>query len=375
MNILQQIRAINETLAKLKEEVKEATQERLAAIESEKDKLINERDGLMEKYRQQIETDFENGEEIDSPVELNQRHQQEAIEKRARDLLEKRAISIDSVDLLSNQGQSNTLNQSFIVPSNLVDAIGIKSMIGIETYEKAYVKTDPEGVYTAEGVAAAATEPTYGYATLGRAKITAYAELPEEVEKLAPAMYVTDVQRSLAQALKIKLGKQILLGDGATNHLTGINSAAAIQAATDLEVSAIDENTLDDIIFAYGGDEELSPGVLILSKGALRDFHKVRGTNEKKKVYNIDLKNKTIDGVPYIINSAYKAPASAAASEVFMAYGSLSNYELAAFAPVEMSKSSDYKFKEGQTAYKAVGIFGGNVVSWNGFIRVKKPAV
>lgn len=374
MNKRERIEAINKRLAELKGEIGEATEERLAAITKEKDELVAERAQLVQELRAEAMEGFEDGDPVDLPDPAEKRTEKEKLEKRARDLMSKRAISIDSVDLLSATGQSDSMNPSFTKPSNLVDAIGIKSRIGIEQYDKAYVKTTPEGTATAEGATPATTEPTFGYASITRAKITAYAELPEEVEKLAPQMYVTEVQNALSMALKIRLGKQILLGSGAANNLTGINNASAIEGTTDLVIDTIDEDTLNTIIFSYGGDEELSPGVLILSKGALLDFSKVRGTNEKRRVYDIDYKNKTIDGIPYIINSAYNAPADAGLSEVYMAFGSLSNYELVAFAKTEMKKSDDYKFKEGQTSYKAVGIFGGNVAAYNGFIRVKKAA-
>ena len=188
-------------------------------------------------------------------------------------------------------------------------------------------------------------------------------------------MYLDDILKNLSISLKKKLAIEVLLGDGAAGHMTGINSAAAILVATDLQSDAIDENTLDDIIFAYGGDEDLESGTLILSKSALRDFSKVRGTQDKKKVYTIDTAKKTIDGVSYVINSAYNAPSAAAAGEVYMAYGALSAYELDVFSQIQVSKSADFKFNVGQIAYKAVGFFGGNVAALNGFLRIKKVVV
>ena len=55
-----------------------------------------------------------------------------------------------------------------------------------------------------------------------------------------------------------------------------------------------------------------------------------------------------------------------------MAYGSLKNYEVGVFSPLEIKQSEDYKFEEGQIAHKGVIFAGGNVVAWNGFVRVKK---
>ena len=44
------------------------------------------------------------------------------------------------------------------------------------------------------------------------------------------------------------------------------------------------------------------------------------------------------------------------------------------FSPVEIGKSTDYKFKDGIVCYKASVFTGGNVVGYRGFVRVKKGA-
>lgn len=82
----------------------------------------------------------------------------------------------------------------------------------------------------------------------------------------------------------------------------------------------------------------------------------------------------TIDGVPFIINSACASISSSAtvAGVYAMAYGPLSNYELATFSPTEIKRSTDYKFKQGMIAHRGSVFIGGNVVAQNGFLRVKK---
>ena len=143
---------------------------------------------------------------------------------------------------------------------------------------------------------------------------------------------------------------------------------------TDLELSAIDENTLDEIVYAYGGDEEVEGGcVIILNKNDLRAFAGLR-TAEGRKVYNVDYKAKTIDGIPFIISSHCKAisASSTQAGEYGIAYGPLANYEVPIFSGVEVAKSTDYKFKDGIICYKASVFTGGNVIGYKGFLRVKK---
>ncbi len=111
--------------------------------------------------------------------------------------------------------------------------------------------------------------------------------------------------------------------------------------------------------------------VLILNKKDLKKFAKLRD-KQGRKVYTIVNHGNTgtIDEVPYIINSAC-GEVGENAGEYCMAYGPLSNYEVAIFSDIDAQRSTEYKFKQGQIAYKACVFMGGNVVAKNGFIRVK----
>lgn len=372
MNKRQRILELNNRIAELDTELETATVERIAEIDKEAKGLISERNKLEVELRQETRAGFAAGTPEERPGVTDQ-----DMEERARTLKQGRAISIDGVDLLSINHQASNINQTFNQVSTLVDQIGVTALNGGESFKQAYVKGYGIGGYTAEGVTYTNSEPTWDYVEINKAKITAYTEISEEFEKLAPAYYLAEVKKNLQISLKKKLAVEVLAGDGSTGHLVGIfdaTHATAIETAKDISISAIDENTLDDLIFAYGGNEDLSDGVLILSKADLRAFAKVRGTQDKKRVYNVDTNAKTIDGIPYVINSAITPLATATAGAYVMAYGSLQSYKLVSFSAVELMKSYDYKFAQGQIAYKASGFFGGNVVSFNGFLRVKKSA-
>ena len=142
-------------------------------------------------------------------------------------------------------------------------------------------------------------------------------------------------------------------------------------------MKAITDETLDDIIYGYGGDEEVEDvAVLILNKKDLKAFAKLKDKQGRKLYTIVNHGNTgTIDGVPYVINSACKAvtDAQTATAEYCMAYGPLSNYEMPIFSDIDARKSTDYKFKQGQIAYRADIFAGGAVAAYNGFIRVKRP--
>ena len=298
----------------------------------------------------------------------------------------KNVKALTSTDAAMPVHTAADVNETFNDVSSLVDRVKNVQLEGGETYQRGFVKSYGDGAgATAEGADYNPSEPTFGYVTIKKEKITAYTEEPEEMVKLPNADYDSVMEGSVTKAIRRYLSRQILIGDGSTSKFKGIfhNPTEAaeqvIDPATDITtITAIDDATLDEIIYSYGGDEEVEDvAVLILNKKDLKAFAKLRD-KQGRKVYTIVNHGNTgtIDGVPYIINSACKAisDTATAAGDYSMAYGPLQNYEMAIFSDIDARKSTDYKFKQGQIAYRADIFAGGAVAAYNGFVRVKKAS-
>ena len=277
------------------------------------------------------------------------------------------------------------VKETFNDVSGLIDRVKAIPLNGGETYNRGFVKSYGNGGgVTAEGAAYSSNEPVFGYVTIEKQKVTAYTEEPEEMAKLPNADYDGVVEESVTRAVRRKITRQIINGDGSTGTIKGIfyNPASAtddvIDRDTDISIAAIDNKTLDEIIYSYGGDEDVEAiAVLILNKKDLKAFAMLRD-QQGRKVYTIvnNGNTGTIDGVPYIINSACEAISDAGtdANDYCMAYGALENFELAVFSDIDARKSEDFKFSTGQIAYRASTFVGGAVAAYNGFIRVKRAA-
>ena len=352
----------------------EATLEVLEDLEKEVDELKEEEETIDRKLAIQRKA-------VINPIQIERTEQvnKEELEKRGAMLKEARVIQVSSEEiLLPEHTAPNIAAYPFAQVSSLVDRVKVVNLNGGETYKKSFIKGNGIAGLTGEGQPYSETEPDFGYLTITKVKVTAYTEITEELEKLPSLPYQAEVIKNINIALKKKISEQILKGPGTSNTFTGIFSdqAVALADSTPLEISAITDSTLDDIIFAYGGDEEIEGGAyLILNKNDLRAFAGLR-TPEGRKVHTIDYINSTIDGIPYIINSHCKALTDSKTNEgdYVMAYGGLHNYEVPIFSPVEIGKSTDYKFKDGIISYKASVFTGGNVVGYNGFLRIKKKA-
>lgn len=369
------IKELNEIKARRAEiagKIDAATADELRALNAELDELssaeaeINERSAARAKAGKV---------EVPKP---EQRAEESEMEKRGRELMQGRSVTVATTGVLLTEHAANTINPTFNEVSSLIDAVRVLNLPGGESFEQPYLAGYGTGDYKAEGLAYATAEPTFGLATITKAKVTAYAEFTEELAKLPSADFAGEVMKGVPLAIRKKITQEILIGDGTTNHLTGIfdNGATAIDAATDIDFAEIDENTLDEIIFSYGGDENVeAPSVLVLNKVDLKAFAMLRDSNGRK-IYEIVARGNsgTINGVPYIINSACKAISAAATTsgDYAMAYGPLSNYLMTIFSPLEIRRSDDFKFSEGVIAHRGSVFVGGNVVAKNGFLRVKR---
>lgn len=374
MNLFARLKEIDARLAEIRTASNtEMDVEKLSAFDTECDKLHEERKMIEAKLNITNKTEVK-------PIMVEAKSEnKEMLEKRGIDLKEKRTIVVSSDEiLLPNHADNNLAPVQFAEVSTLVDRVKVVNLNGGETYTKSFVKSHGTAGLTGEGEGYSETEPTFGYCTVTKVKVTAYTEITEELEKLPAINYQAEVLKNINVSLRKKISEQILRGLGDSNTFTGIFSdkAVALADSEPLELSEITDTTLDDIVFAYGGDEEVEGGaVLILNKNDLRAFAKLR-TKEGRKVHTIDYKANTIDGIPYIINSNCKAISdpSSKAGDYCIAYGALENYEVPVFSAVEVAKSTDYKFKDGIVCYKSSVFTGGNVVGYNGFLRIKKKA-
>lgn len=373
MNLEKRLKEIESRLTEIRGLVdNENDLTKLDAMDQECSTLQEERSTIERKLNIAGKVDFK-----PIVIEAKGKVKDEELELRGKSLRENRTIQVSSEEILLPEYTASTIAPvPFAQISSLVDRVKTVNLNGGETYKKSFVKSNGIAGTTGEGQAYSETEPDYGYLTITKVKVTAYTEITEELEKLPNLPYQSEVLKNINISLKKKISEQILRGAGTANTFTGIFSdqAVALADSIPLEISTITDTTLDDIIFAYGGDEEVEGGaVLILNKNDLRAFAGLR-TPEGRKVHTIDYINQTIDGIPYIINSYCKAlsDSNTLDGDYCLAYGTLQNYEVPIFSPVEIGKSTDYKFKDGIICYKASVFTGGNVVGYNGFLRIKK---
>lgn len=312
------------------------------------------------------------------------------IEQRATDLLAGKAVKMsfasvnqrakttDTGILIPKHYDNNIREQIFPTVSSIYDMFTFMNVDGGESFTMPFEKSKAEAGVTEEGTPYHDIEGSFDYVEIGKKKLTAYFEISEEMLKLPKADYEAYLRAELYKALKRKI-ISLAINDDGTNGFAGIlssnaNTLKVCPAEKDFTIDAMDSKLLRKIQFAYGyADEVEAPETLFMNKNDIRTLALLDGKNQRY-AYDFDSKRKTLDNVPFCTPSVI-AGYNAAKAAMCGFYGDVSTYTIAIFSPVEVQRSTDYKFKENMVAYRASVFVGGAPSALCGLMRLKSKGV
>lgn len=248
--------------------------------------------------------------------------------------------------------------------SSIVDMVKITNASGMGAYKVAYVDTDATAATQTEGAAYNASEPTFGFVEIAPQTEAVLSYISKQARKQTPLNYEQKVNESARIALRKRAAAVI------TQKLL------ASTLNTKLASFTLDEKSLRKIALNYGGDESVvGSAVLFINKADLVTLGDVRGTNDKKPVYEItpDASNPNTgiikDGglsVQYCIDSNLTAGT--------LVYGQPHCFELALFSDYDIMVSEDFAFDKGLLAIRGDVELGGAVTVKGGFVVATKAS-
>ena len=371
------------------EELVQLAQER-AAIDAELEKRRNNA-ALEALRRQQVANGGTGVRTLETmPTGGNQQqNQQNEAEARAREFMNtgRNTIPVEEVrSVLVSGGTLATPTQVSGINdllgknlSSILDLVYVENCQGMSAHRVAYLSAESAEAGTqTEGSAVANKEPTFAYVTIQPTSIGCYAQISKQVKKQTPLQYAAKVNAQAVKSLKKKAVSMIV---SALQASTLVKSVAATLDAKNKGV--IDEHTLRNIVLAYGGNDDVVGGaILFLNKTDLVAFGDVRGTNEKKAVYEIipDGENTNMgvikDGgmsVRYCLVSgltALSGTAKGASAQKTLFYGDPHCFELDLFSDYEVRVSEDFAFTSLMDTIVGDAEIGGDVVVKDGFVTL-----
>ncbi len=368
--------------------------ENIDALNTEADQLLAERNKILENIQnyQQLRQKIADG-SIGTSVNIGGNTDAENFEERAKKFALTKRTSIATTQLraaLVSSGKLATptavsgINDSVGAKhSSIIDLVKIVDCGGMGSNKVAYIDTDADAAAEqTEGSAATAKETTFGYVEITPKTLATYAQISEQAKNQTPLQYEAKVQEQALISLRKAAVKLVISKLKASTLNKTIN--ASVSSA---KKGIFDENTLTDLILEYGGDESIvGDAVLFLNKKDLRAIGKIRGTQDKKKAYEIvpDGSNPNIgiikDGglaIKYCICSELAActdTAQGSAAIPTMFYGNPQCLELDLFTDYKVKVSEEFAFTSLMDTILGSVSLGADVVAKNGFVALTIPA-
>lgn len=373
----------NNKIADLKKRSTACKPEELDGISAELEKLIESNGELINQRRSLIESATMSN--ASAPVVAPKADPKEerakafiANKSAVISVAEMRSLLLSSGDLATPTAVSGITEDFSKVPAILND-VKVVNAGGRGEDDVSYTKTEGSAAAGTEGSAAAGNQG----ATFGTIKIAPHLiNASDKVSKLIPSETPLDYETACYNSIMKAIRKQVcamIAGNDAT--FMGIQAATDKDAASMVENVTLNEaigaNTLRDIVLGYAGDDELDGNAtLYLSKATLVKFGAVRGTNEKRALYDISFPNGgSTEGTIQEggINTRFVIINSLGDK---MIYGNPQCYQLDLFSPVTVTVSTDRYIDEGMDGVFGNVLVGGNVIVKNGFrVITQKAAV
>ncbi|MCQ2087991.1 MAG: phage major capsid protein [Bacilli bacterium] len=376
------------------------TDDQLTAMEAEQRSL--EEEANMIKRKMDVR-----GKLVDMKEEKEENPMVESFEERAAEIkrsgrmsiefddvkagaFEQRSTLIASDTILTPTKSADVINDNLNPVSSIIDQVTVIDATGAGSYEEPYVKSESEAGDRTDGLAnSTPSDPVFRVAKMAPQLIDVTSYVSKNIEKVSPVAYAEKIKQLALKALRRKVADAIVNGNGSFFGIKTAKNTKNEDICKTLTVTSttIGAGTLNDIVFSYGGSDELAGNArLYLTKEDLKAFGDVRGTNEKKNLYEIipDAQNPNIGTikqggliVPYTIMSGLTSLSKATAGSApiqTMLYGAPTNYEVALFGNYEVEVSKDYKFAEGLLTIMGEVMAGGNVIVDGGFVVVTLAA-
>ena len=363
---------IQARLAAINTEMDSAEGDAFTALETEARNLMTEMEGIKNiiEARKKLRDDIARG--AGNPMPGAAPAAQKSDEQRAADAFaqtnrmtigaeQARALTVASGQLVQPTKVDGINELPGVQVSSIIDLIKVVNCTGMGNHKIAYVKeTAPAAGEHTEGEAAAtATLAQFGFVTISPTSYAVLDFITQQAKKQTTLQYASKVREQAMAALRRKAVEVV---------------TAALRNSTLLQTvagAAIDAKTLRSISLNYGNDESVLGGamLLLLNKKDLLKFGDVRGTNEKKALYEIIPDGNGNTGtireggltVRYCIDSHIP--------EGELYYGNPQALELDLFSDYEVKVSEDFAFDKLMDTIRGDVEMGSDVVVKNGWLK------
>ncbi len=312
--------------------------------------------------------------------------QKDKVDERVNALRNKQPITLSTVEMLRGIRNATLVSSPITQPigggtdihdipgskvSSIIDRVQTINLQGLRGWEEPYIAAEAAAqagaVNTLAGTARTQSDPTFAVAQIKPYEVNVTHAVDRNIASLSNADYYGKVFGLAMTAMRRKIANLIVLGDGQNTPdmfgmTTGKNKAGTAIYATK-SLSAINENTLDELYYEYGTTEAVGEnGTLIVAKSMLKTLGMIRNSN-KERVFKVNHAAGIIEdggnAIPFIES------VDAGSSLIF---GDPLNYLLALFGDMTVRIDESVYADKRLIAILGDAIVGGNIVAHHGFV-------
>lgn len=367
MNRIEEIQA---RLAAINAELDAATGDALTALETESRSLLDELNTLQQaaQSRQELRKQIAAGAGTQMQIKPaaapsdEQRAADAFAQSRSMTIAaeQARALTVASGQLVQPTKVDGINDLPGAKVSSLIDLIKVVNCVGMGNHKIAYVKdvAAAADAQTEGEAAATATLAQFGFVTITPESYAVLDFISKQAKKQTTLQYAAKVREQAMVALRRRAAQVV------TAALRGSDLLQTVAGA------AIDAKTLRTIALTYGNDESVLGGaMLVLNKKDLLKFGDVRGTNEKKVLYEItpDGNGNTGSIKEGGLTVRYCIDSNIPEGELY--YGNPQALELDLFSDYEVKVSEDFAFDKLMDTIRGDVEMGSDVVVKNGWLK------
>ena len=272
---------------------------------------------------------------------------------------EGRSVLVSSGKLALPKAVANEIGELPAVVSSIVDDVDAIDATGTGTWEFPYRKTDAAAAAVTEGSAIGGTAGTFDKVTISPEAWGILDEISNQVKKMTPVNYQQSIQNNAYLALRREARNKIV---------TKVLASTLLETVAGM---ALDATYIRKLVLGYDADESVAGNAkLYINKADLQTLGAIRGTNEKKAVFEIeftDANNGTIkDGamlVPFSICAALTAGTQLYGNPRTIKMLMWDNYE------VSTDDGGDY-FKRNMLGIRGLQTAGAGLAIWHGMQKI-----
>lgn len=333
---------------------------KIAELEKEEEKPAEENNQNPQRNKLNFMTKESRGIKTMTIEERNENAKKFAETRRASyGAEETRSVLVSSGNIATPTEVSGINENGFAGVSSIIDLVKVVNCEGMGKNRIAYTKTDAEAAAQNEGYAAGGTGTVFGYVDISAESIAILDAISKQTKKQSPLQYEAKVKEKAMLALRKKAAELVtakVLASTLTKKIT---------------VAALDQNAVRDIALAYGGDEGVEGAAyLFLNKADLMTLGKVRGSNEKKAVFDIIPDENPNTGVIKDGGTIVKYCLNKNLTAGKLLYGQPHNIELDLFSNYEIAVSEDFYFDKLMDAIRGDVELGADVVAPDGMVEI-----